>query len=65
MAWSGLTVCSPEEGLFFASDFYPCNNLAFLSLSLSCYAESQGDETLALGDGTSLPLAMKLLFQRI
>jgi len=30
--WSGLTVWSPEKGLFFASEFYPCKNLAFLSL---------------------------------
>jgi hypothetical protein len=58
----GLTVCSPEEGVIFCFRVLP---LQKSGISLSCYAESQGDETLAGGDGTSLPLAMKLLFQRM
>jgi len=52
----------PGEGVIFCFRVLP---LQKSGISLSCYAESQGDETLAVGDGTSLPLAMKLLFQRM
>jgi hypothetical protein len=52
----------PGGGIIFCFRVLP---LQKSDISLSCYAESQGDETLAVGHGTSLPLAMKLLFQRM
>ncbi len=53
-AWSGLTVCSLEEGLFFCFRVLPLQKSG-ISLFLVMQKAKEMRETLAVGDGTFSP----------